>query len=196
MFKDKHDSELVDIILANELDDPGLADHAFNELYDRYHQRIFKLIHNSINNIDDCMDLFQQTFLNVYKNLNKYNNKYQFSTWIYRIATNIVINHKRHKHLTYKFFKEYRIFNNGIYEPDYVNILYKQKVMTDFHHAIKKIPPKFRLPLLLSKIGKHRSHEIAKILKITSSAVRKRIGKAKELLKNILEDSGNAPECF
>ena len=59
MFPEKKDEELVGIILDNEQE----ADKAFKEIYSRYNKKIYKLICNSIYNLDDCMDIFQQIFL-------------------------------------------------------------------------------------------------------------------------------------
>lgn len=187
MFEDKEDSQLVDIILTNEYQ----ANASFEEIYKRYHKKIFKLIHNSIDNIDDCMDLFQKTFLNVYQNLNKYISKYHFSTWIYKIAVNVVLNHKRYKMRFYKFFKEYKTSQNGVYYPDYIDMIYKEKIMENLHKSIRKLPKRLGLPILLSTIGELKTKEISRIFKISESAVRKRIIKAKKILKNLMEDKEN-----
>lgn len=183
MFEDKNDSQLVDIIRTGGLQ----ADPAFKEIYGRYHKRIFKLIHNSVDNIDDCLDLFQETFLNAYKGLDTYDPKYRFSTWIYRIAINAVLNHKRFKARFFRFMGEYKKEQTGVYTPDYVEALYREKVMDDLHRAIQKLPVKLKLPLLLSTVNELETREIGKIFKISESAVRKRLTEAKKQLKGIME---------
>ncbi|MBN1898287.1 MAG: RNA polymerase sigma factor [Spirochaetes bacterium] len=181
-LEDEKDNQLVNIILSNE----HQADLAFREIYRRYHKRIFKLIHNSVDNIDDCMDLFQQTFLNVYKSMNSFNPKYQFSTWIYRIATNVVLNYRRSQGRAFKFLQKYEKIQKPFFEPDFADQIYKDEMLNKLHQAIKKLPHAFSMPLLLTTIGELKTREVAGILKITQSAVRKRITRAKELLKDNL----------
>ncbi|MBU1078510.1 MAG: sigma-70 family RNA polymerase sigma factor [Spirochaetes bacterium] len=194
MYEEKKDKQLIEIVLTNENVNETIADEAFKEIYNRYYKRIFKLLHNSIENIDDCMDLLQQTFLNVYKNLSKYNNKYEFSTWIYRIAINIVKNYKRSAMRANVFLKEYKILKIDSYNPDYVNIIYEEKAIEDLHHEIQKLPKKFGLPLLLFTTGKLSIHEVAKVFKVSDSAVRKRITRAQEILKNKMKGKINGKD--
>ncbi|MBU1076611.1 MAG: RNA polymerase sigma factor [Spirochaetes bacterium] len=187
MFEDKNDAQLVQITLTDE----DLYEQAFKEIYNRYYKRIFKMIHNSVDNIDDCMDLLQQTFLNVFKYLNRYNSKYQFTTWIYKITTNNILNYKRHKVRSFRFLKELKSVTTGTYYPDYADMIYKEDALNDLNRSLRKLPEKFGMPLLLSAIGELKTKEIAGILKITQSGVRKRIMKAKEMLKKDLKIPDN-----
>ncbi len=186
LYKDKRDEQLIEIILANEQESEYAADQSFREIYYRYYKMVFKFIHNSIDNIDDCMDLFQQTFLKIYSNLDRYNPKFQFSTWIYKIALNVVRNFKTTEMRAHKFFKEYKLIKKVSFNPDYVNIIYEAKIAEDLHKEIQKLPEKLGAPFTLFAIGKIHIKEIAKIFKITESAIRKRITKAKAILKKNL----------
>ncbi len=183
MFQ-KNDEELVKIILANEHE----AELAFKEIYQRYNKKIIKFIRNSVYNIDDCMDLFQHTFLNIYKGLKTYKSKYKFSTWIFKIATNVILNYKRDKARSLNFIKEYGLTSDYIYHPDYSECIYKDSIMRILNEEIVKLPEKLRLPLSLAEIGEIKTDEIAVICKITQRAVRKRITKAKEILKQNVEN--------
>lgn len=183
MFINNKDGELVRIILSNE----HQAELAFKEIYQRYNKKILKFIRNSVDNKDDCMDLFQHTFLNVYKGLNAYHSTYKFSTWIFKIATNLILNFKRDKSRTTKFLKEYGLTRDDFYHPDYTELYYKDRMMQMLNEEILKLPEKLRIPLSLSEIGEIKTKEIAIICKITQRGVRKRIASAKQLLKKRIE---------
>ena len=166
MLLHKDDSELVIIILTNEHE----AELAFKEIYQRYNKKIMKFIRNSVN-----------------KSLKTYNNKNKFSTWIFKIAYNVILNYRRDRTRAINFIKEYGITRNYEYNPDYSEDIYKDRVMRILNEEMVKLPEKLRLPLSLSEIGEIKTKEIAVICKITQRAVRKRITRAKDILKQSIE---------
>ena len=72
-------------------------DAAFTQLVTRYKDSLTNYISMMIGDYDTAVDLSQETFLRVYRNINRYSNLYQFSTWIYRIATNLAIDEIRYR---------------------------------------------------------------------------------------------------
>ena len=63
--------------------------HAFNELVNRWQNRIFNFVFKVIGKREDAKDLTQKTFIKVYKNLRKLKDKEKFSAWIHQIAMNL-----------------------------------------------------------------------------------------------------------
>ena len=74
---------------------------SFENLVNMYKDRIYCFILKMTLSREDSDDLLQETFICVYKNLYKYNNKWNFSTWIYKIAVNLLKNHWKKKKRTY-----------------------------------------------------------------------------------------------
>src|ERR1700682_3775174 len=68
---------------------------AFAELVSRYRNQITSYIYRMTNDYDGAVDLAQETFLRVYRAAARYENTYAFSTYIYRIATNLAISELR-----------------------------------------------------------------------------------------------------
>src|SRR5262245_30191823 len=68
---------------------------AFMELVSKYKDPITNYIHVMIRDYERAADLAQETFLRVYRHAGTYKDTYQFSTWIYRIATNLAIDELR-----------------------------------------------------------------------------------------------------
>src|SRR5512139_1987454 len=64
-------------------------DAAFTQLVTRYKDALTNYLSMMVGNYDVAIDLCQEAFLRVYRNIRNYSNVYQFSTWIYRIATNL-----------------------------------------------------------------------------------------------------------
>ncbi len=70
---------------------------SYDELVNRYSQRLFKFIYVKTKNIECTEDIVQDTFIRGWLNLEKYNPKYSFSTWLYTIAIRLTQNHYRKK---------------------------------------------------------------------------------------------------
>ncbi len=84
------DNDLVrDFIAGN--------DAAFTQLVTKYKDGLTNYLNVMVADYDIAVDLSQETFLRVYKNIGKYSHIYQFSTWLYRIATNLAIDEMRYR---------------------------------------------------------------------------------------------------
>ncbi|MBN2064920.1 MAG: sigma-70 family RNA polymerase sigma factor [Sedimentisphaerales bacterium] len=70
---------------------------SYDELVNRYSQRIFKFVYVKTKNIECTEDIVQDTFIRAWLNLEKYDPKYCFSTWLYTIAIRLTQNHYRKK---------------------------------------------------------------------------------------------------
>src|SRR5213080_5071658 len=68
---------------------------AFAELVARYRNQITSYIYRMTNDYDGAVDLAQETFLRVYRAAGRYQTTHAFSTYIYRIATNLAISELR-----------------------------------------------------------------------------------------------------
>ncbi len=70
---------------------------AFEELVRRYDRDVLRLALNLVRGSEDARDLYQEIFLRVYRNLARFRFECSFYTWIYRIATNVCLDHLRRK---------------------------------------------------------------------------------------------------
>ena len=69
--------------------------HAFDELVERYHGKIYGLTYNMTSNREDAEDLTQEVFVKAYQALPRFKGKSSFYTWLYRIAVNKTINYRK-----------------------------------------------------------------------------------------------------
>ena len=70
---------------------------AFQELVNRYRNPITNFVYRMLNDYDRAVDLAQETFVRVYMNVERYQANYSFSTYIYRIASNLAITDLRQR---------------------------------------------------------------------------------------------------
>jgi len=70
---------------------------AFEELVRRYDREVLRLALNLLHRPEDARDVYQESFLKVYKNLHRFRFECSFYTWIYRIVTNVCLDHLRRR---------------------------------------------------------------------------------------------------
>ncbi|GJQ21347.1 MAG: hypothetical protein HBSIN02_17020 [Bacteroidia bacterium] len=67
---------------------------AFEQLVHRYDSHVLSMAASFVNNAEDAKDIYQEVFLRVYRGLRKFELRSEFSTWLYRIATNVCLSHR------------------------------------------------------------------------------------------------------
>jgi RNA polymerase sigma-70 factor (ECF subfamily) len=99
-------AEMVTAGLATPLalDETGLIraaqggdQDAFERLVREYDQSVLRIATNILRSSDEARDVYQEAFLKVYRNLNSFRFDCSFHTWLYRIVTNICLDHLRRR---------------------------------------------------------------------------------------------------
>lgn len=70
---------------------------AFEELVHRYDRDVLRLALNLLHRTEDARDVYQEAFLKVYKNIHRFRFECSFYTWVYRIVTNVCLDHLRRR---------------------------------------------------------------------------------------------------
>lgn len=70
---------------------------AFEELVHRYDREVLRLALNLVHRSEDARDIYQESFLRVYRNLHRFRFECSFYTWLYRIVTNVALDHLRRR---------------------------------------------------------------------------------------------------
>jgi RNA polymerase sigma-70 factor (ECF subfamily) len=100
-----HDAaDTVSATLAAPLDEAGLIraaqrgdEDAFERLVRAYDQSVLRVAMNLLRSPEEARDVYQEAFLKVYRNLNSFRFDCSFHTWLYRIVTNICLDHLRRR---------------------------------------------------------------------------------------------------
>jgi RNA polymerase sigma-70 factor, ECF subfamily len=70
---------------------------AFEELVRRYDRDVLRLAHNMVRTQEDARDIYQESFLKAYRNIGRFRFECSFYTWLYRIVTNVCLDHLRRR---------------------------------------------------------------------------------------------------
>lgn len=171
------------------------SEEAFEVLVGRYQDKLVNYINTLIHDYEISVDLAQEAFIRVYRNADRYEGKYQFSTWIYRIATNLAIDEMRRRDRKGRFFLHNVMAFFQKDEKDYPlpdfrhcpeKALGSQERLGKLQSAIDSLPEKYRLPFLLKEVHELSYEETSKVLKISLGTVKSRIHRAKMLLREKL----------
>jgi len=165
---------------------------AFEELIINYQDRIYNLCLYMLGNRHDAEDAAQDTFLKAYRSLNDFKPKASLYTWLYRIAVNTCIDHKRKP-----FFESiFRRSDTGTEMViDYPSVLpspekvYESKqIQYALQKALIKLSPKLRAVIVLKEMEGLSYEEIADTLDVSIGTVKSRISRAREELRTLLKD--------
>jgi RNA polymerase sigma-70 factor (ECF subfamily) len=167
---------------------------AFAELVARYRNPITSYIYRMTSDYDGAVDLAQETFVRVYRAADRYQTSYAFSTYIYRIATNLAISElrkrKRRKLVSLTgFFQssdggEPREFQPSDSQPLQDVVLVDTERRAAVQRAIGTLPEKYRAPLILRDVEGKSYDEISQILGTSEGTVKSRISRARGFLRD------------
>lgn len=174
---------------------------SYTEIYNSYSPEIRRYL-NSIFSIEDSEDLLQDIFLKIFNALPSFRGDSNIKTWIYRIATNTVLD--RLKSNAYKFNKvQHELnpttlhYNNNGYSITFDKQIEKEEMNDCIRQFINELTEKNRTVFVLSQYESFTNKEIAEILNITVDSVKIRLHRAKETLKGTLSRNCNVyfDEC-
>jgi len=187
-FSTSRDNALVSAYLEGN-------DHAFQILVSRYQGKLINYINTLVRDHDLSIDLAQETFIRVFRYADRYRGDYQFSTWVYRIATNLAIDELRRRERKGRFSLRQMI---GLFEkdgkplpipdvrPSPERTLDGKERLERLEAAVDSLPAKYRLPFLLKEVEDLSYEEICRVLQISMGTVKSRIHRAKMLLREKL----------
>lgn len=157
---------------------------AFNELVDRYKNRLMNVIGRMLSSTEEAEDVVQETFVRVYQHRQSFNFKHCLSTWIYTIGLNLARNELRKR----KKFKFYDISDMQGHESEFsVEPDLPSRLPEVLNEAIKTLPEKYRLAFLLRDVRELPYEEVAKILSVPLGTVKSRVNRARLMLREKLQ---------
>ncbi len=177
-----------EIELVRKVKDGDLK--AFEELVRSYQRRIYVAIYRMVHNVSDTEDLVQDTFIRAFHSIGSFNEKYHFSTWIYRIAMNLSINHLK-KQTTKSVSLDSlppRLVVDKTTNP--VNKANESILKEKIKSALEQLPSEQKAVFILRTYEEFSYEEIARTLNISIGTVMSRLSRAREKLKEILIAQG------
>jgi len=174
----------------------GGDEAAFGQIISRYRSPITNYLYRFLNDYEEAVDLAQETFVRVYFALDRYHTGYAFSTYIYRIATNLAISELRRR-------KRRRLLSlTGLFQNDEDGnvefqladdrqlqdlALVEDERSDVIARAIASLPEKYRIAVILRDVEGRSYEEIAEIMDLGLGTTKSRISRGRGLLKDKLE---------
>lgn len=171
----------------------GDAD-AFEQLLLEHQKNVYNLCYRMAGDPDDAMDLSQETFLRAWRCLDQYQFASAFSTWLYRLCSNICIDflRKRRRQQTVPLTFEDADGEEQTYAVPDAQPLPEEQVELKLTHetlaaAMAQLLPEHRAVLQLRVVNEMSYEQIADVLDIQIGTVKSRLSRARNQLKKILE---------
>jgi len=168
---------------------------AYGEIVEIYKDKVFQLCFRILGNRHEAEDMAQEAFIRAYVNISSFNIDLKFSTWLYRIATNLCIDRIRKKKPDYYLDAEVsgtdgltmysQIASDTILPEDEIESLELQETI---QREITKLPEKYRSVIVLKYIEELSLNEISEILDIPLGTVKTRIHRGREALRHQLRN--------
>ena len=171
----------------------GDAD-AFEQLLLEHQKNVYNLCYRMAGNPDDAMDLSQETFLRAWRFLDQYQLASAFSTWLYRLCSNICIDflRRRRRQQTVPLTFEDADGEEQTYAVPDAQPLPEEQVELKLTRetlaaAMAQLLPEHRAVLQLRVVNEMSYEQIADVLDIQIGTVKSRLSRARNQLKKILE---------
>ena len=179
----------------------GDAD-AFEQLLLEHQKNVYNLCYRMAGDPDDAMDLSQETFLRAWRCLDQYQFASAFSTWLYRLCSNICIDflRKRRRQQTVPLTFEDADGEEQTYAVPDAQPLPEEQVELKLTRetlaaAMAQLLPEHRAVLQLRVINELSYEQIADVLDVQIGTVKSRLSRARAQLKKILERGNFSSVC-
>ncbi|MFD6439021.1 RNA polymerase sigma factor SigW [Peribacillus sp. NPDC060186] len=184
----------MDALIKERINQVLKGDHnAFGEIVELYKDKVFQICFRMLGNRQEAEDLAQEAFVRAFVNIRSFNIQMKFSTWLYRIATNLCIDRLRKKKPDFYLDAEvsgteglnmYSQIASDMAKPeDEVESLELQETI---QVEIMKLPEKYRSVIVLKYIEELSLKEISEILDLPVGTVKTRIHRGREALRKQL----------
>jgi RNA polymerase sigma-70 factor, ECF subfamily len=184
------DAEIM--LRVSEGDDQG-----FNYLIEKYRKPIIHFMFRMVHNQAVAEELAQEVFLRVYRSRQTYRAEARFTTWLYRIATNLGVNHARdtkHERAAQNVYLDQPDPETGTTPdvadstPSVEHDLVRDERMRAIRQHVMALPERQRTAVLMHKYQGMDYKQIGEVLKLSESATKSLLFRAYQTLRERLKD--------
>ena len=183
----------ADVMLRVKAGDDG----AFEFLLQKYRRPMVSYMYRMCHNAAAAEDLAQEVFLRVYRSRGNYEPSAKFTTWLYRIASNLAVNHARDSR------HERPETTVSVDEPDQETgmtldlpdstltaeeTILRRERMAAIRQRVQALPERQRTAVIMHKYQQMDYHQISEVLKLSESATKSLLFRAYETLRAQLKE--------
>ena len=183
--------ELIDRVLSGEPE-------AFESLVLQNQRKIYNLCLRMTGNTEDASDLTQDAFLKAYQNLGSFKGESGFSLWLYRLASNVCIDHLRREKRREKSSLTYLDESGAAVELELPDERFspevtfeRRQVQEHIQQGLDTLTAEHKNILILRELSGYSYDEIAAVLDLSAGTVKSRISRARLALCKFLLQEGN-----
>ena len=173
-------------------------ERAFRELVRRYERPVFSLIYRMVRDRETSEDLAQETFVKILNHIDKYSPEFKFSSWIFKIANNVAIDHLRRKtldtvsidgspHARTAAESAASSLDLAAQQESALDELEARELGTAIERAVAGLRPMYRACIMLRHVEGRSYEEIASTLDLPLGTVKTYIHRARHELRRALE---------
>ncbi|MCR4341311.1 MAG: sigma-70 family RNA polymerase sigma factor, partial [Gemmatimonadaceae bacterium] len=173
-------------------------DTAFRELLRRYERPVFSLVFRMVRDRDTAEDLAQESFIKVLNNIDRYRPEFKFSSWLFKIANNVAIDHLRKRtvdtvslegsrYATTTAEAESTAIPVASKDQSALEELESKELGGAIEQAVAALRPEYRACILLRHVEDRSYEEIAATLDLPLGTVKTYIHRARHELRKALE---------
>jgi RNA polymerase sigma-70 factor, ECF subfamily len=170
---------------------------SFNYLVEKYHRPMIHFLYRMVHNQAIAEELAQEVFLRVYRARDSYRAEARFTTWLYRIATNLAVNHARdtrHERTAQTVYLDEPDAETGT-TPDVADdeLTVEEKLMREermgaIRAHVMELPERQRMAVLMHKYQGMDYRQIGEVLKLSESATKSLLFRAYQTLRTKLKE--------
>jgi RNA polymerase sigma-70 factor, ECF subfamily len=170
---------------------------AFEQLLDRYEDKIFRLAYRFVRNETEAKEILQDTFLSIWRKLDTFKGDSQFGSWLYRVAANTALmrlrSQRRHPEISTEelpvgYLDNYgqlpSVGENWSKRPD--DELQSEELRRHIQTAVDALPEIYRTVFLLRDVEGLSTEETGEILAISVPTVKTRLHRARIALRDAI----------
>jgi len=169
---------------------------AFEALVNRYEGKVYRLSMRMLRNQEDAEDALQEAFLQVYRGLKSFEGRSTFSTWLFRLATNVCLMKIRHRetepakllpledYLPQHEDGEHPQIQKWPERPE--DVLLNKESREKMLEALEELPAEYRAVFILRDVEGLSNVEAGETLGISVAAVKSRLHRARLTLRGML----------
>jgi RNA polymerase sigma-70 factor (ECF subfamily) len=169
----------------------------FNYLVEKHYRAMIHFLFRMVRNQAVAEELAQEVFLRVYRSRESYRAEAKFTTWLYRIATNLAVNHARdtkHERSASTIYLDSPDEETGTTpdvaddEPNVEQNLLRNERMAAIKRHVMALPERQRMAVLMHKYQGMDYRQIGDVLKLSESATKSLLFRAYQTLRDKLKD--------
>jgi RNA polymerase sigma-70 factor, ECF subfamily len=172
-------------------------EEGFKYLVEKYHRAMIHFLFRMVHNQAVAEEMAQEVFLRVYRSRQSYRAEAKFTTWLYRIATNLAVNHARdtkNERAAQNVYLDAPDPTTGITpdvaddEPTAEQSLLREERMAAIRAHVMALPERQRIAVLMHKYQGMDYKQIGEVLKLSESATKSLLFRAYQTLRDKLKD--------